>query len=405
MSSLYFQYKVVTVIQMRIPERVTTEIVNMCTRYTDILDYDRLNRESGRNWSYQPNDDGIKWKYQHELKVSEVYRYTPDVNQVMDRLIYRVNDTYDRLILDGLQVHQVMEVSKYLMLEQVCYRFEKRQPFTAAYDFFTVSPIGPGMLFEIWFNQSNLINRCNYLKIMIQRPSPWVRHRVRSLSHIPYIYRNLDPLTNKSHSNRYRVFKQRISVSLRPAPYESDCLDYHSLGYDSDAECESECMRAKTLSAWNKLPFSVIINDSKSDQNIISYHDLLDKEFTRNLTRMQQECSHRICRWKACHFGISFTNSDISASDWFVIRLTVPYLPWIYLEALPALDFIQFFTYVLGMLATYTGAGVLSCNPGQFRRWIGKRWRRRVPRSQKSLQENLAVFHAVSLKKTVEEIQ
>lgn len=81
-SELYFGYKVVSGMKKRIPETVSTECINFCTRYTDLLDFERLNRETGRDWKYSIDFDDII-KYHHELKISEILNYTPSVDEIL----------------------------------------------------------------------------------------------------------------------------------------------------------------------------------------------------------------------------------------------------------------------------------------------------------------------------------
>ena len=84
---LYFQYKVSTRIRIHIPDVLPPTETSMCTRFTDVLDYDRLNAETNRSWQFSITVSGVQ-KYQDEITVREIFEYTPDVSEVVARVVF-----------------------------------------------------------------------------------------------------------------------------------------------------------------------------------------------------------------------------------------------------------------------------------------------------------------------------
>ena len=118
---LYFQYKASTRIKIQIPDVLPPVDTSLCTRFTDVLDYDRLNSETNRSWQYSISGTDVQ-KYQDEITVSEIFEYTPDVREVVARVVFRDIQSYQRLEYPGSTAYDYVRVHKYVYSEFVCYR-------------------------------------------------------------------------------------------------------------------------------------------------------------------------------------------------------------------------------------------------------------------------------------------
>ena len=143
--------KVSTRIKIQIPDVLPTVDTSLCTRFTDVLDYDRLNARTNRSWQYSLAGPDVQ-KYQNEITVREIFEYIPDVREVVARVVFRDNQSYQRLEYPGSTAYDYVRVHKYVYLEFVCYRFGIRKARTQDYSFFAVSPTAAGMIYEIYLS-------------------------------------------------------------------------------------------------------------------------------------------------------------------------------------------------------------------------------------------------------------
>ena len=377
MSMLYFRFKVVTEIDIKIPERVVTSTINLCTRFTDVLDFDAINRDLNRSWFYSLNQEHV-YEYQDALTIGQIFTYSPDVMEVIDKITYRDGKTFAAITAVGADVHKIIAVSKYLNMDHVCYRFIMRKRYKKSYDFFTSSMQAHGLIYEIRTNASSLIHRSNYVKIVITMPSA-ASYPFRSIRFGEIIHLDYNESSQESRYNHLTVYKILVDNQMLPAPYESNCFDYRPIGYYSDADCEHHCMSDKTLAAWNKVPFSAVVNVS-SERQLVSYNNLKDPLVMKQLMNMHADCSGRLCKRHGCNTGqaLAVTRKESRCGSALTVRLIVPLQPWIYLNNSPALDLIQYITYVMGIMSTYTGVGVLFFNPAAVTKSLDRVIRSRV---------------------------
>ena len=373
MARMYFEYHVTTTIRMMIPDSVRTAALHVCTRYTDVLDFDSLSRVKGPEWRYTQAAEAIV-RYQASLTVAEIFRYTPREQEVLQEVAFRSGESFERHILPATRLQERFTVHKYLNLEHVCYKIAHRKEEKRPFDYYAVTPVAPGMVWEVFFNKSNLINRSHQLKILITTATA-AEYPFRSIGVAPVLRRDWNE-SRRAAVNRFAVSKLRLTVDLLHQPFESDCMEYTSLGFNSDAECTQSCLRSLTIAAWNKLPFSVIVNDSQDERHIISLTDLRDPAFLQQLLSLDRQCQHT-CRRPSCHYGTALTVAVPIADNSFVVRLNVPSEPWVYVRALPLLTLIQFLTSASGIISTYTGLAILSFSPDRLysaihhvRRWL-----------------------------------
>ena len=348
------------------PDIVSSQLINLCTRYVDLIDYARLNRDTGRNWTFTIDADTIR-VYQDDLTIREIFEYTPSDKEIVDSLSYRKRFGFQKETISGAEVARQMRLHKFLNLEHVCYQIGLRSRLSYKSSFLTVTPIAPGLMFSVLLNESSGMRRANEIKIVITN-SDESRHThaypFLSLRFADQLLREWDDERQVAAVNQFTSYQILIHGELLPAPYESDCCDaYSDMGFDSEIDCQMACLQRRTLSAWNKVPFSVIVNDSDSRHKMISYLDIRKDAFMHQLLQLQQQCAQGVCRRRACHFTICLTNTDVAATDHFELALTAPMQPWFHVQARPALTLIQFITYTMGVLSAFTGMGLWSVNP------------------------------------------
>ena len=368
MSDLFFQYNVVTHLDMRLPNVIETEVVTMCSRYTDVLNYSAIDADLSRGWNYTQDVSTIH-SYQGAMSINDIFKYKPNVSQVFNKLHYRPAAPMMTMhVIEGHEnVLQLFYVTKFLNQQHVCYQFWMRDNVEHEIDFLNASPIGPGMVYAIVFDGHYLISRSNWIKILITKQSQGLPYN--SIDFAPEIHRRYDIRVNRAQYTHFTSYKIGIHVQRLPTPYVSDCYDYSKEGYQSDSHCMHTCLYSKAISQWNKVPFSVIVNDS-SPQRLISYEDVKDNVLKQRLIHMEEECRQRFCRRKSCQDDVSLTSTSYGNGNRLLILFTTPAQYWHFVRTKAAFTTVEYILQLMGIVGTYTGLCVLSVSPKRLIRLV-----------------------------------
>ena len=362
MSSNYFEYRTTTEIRIELPTKITRMAISICTRYVDHLDYEKIRRESSgksrSDWHFT-HDVNLVRKYQHDLTVDEILRFTPEVNSILFKIAYRVNDSYESRIAKGSSIYDLLEMEKYLYLEFICYKLYQKLGEPISYSSLSVTPTASGEILHVVLNKT--LDRANMMKIAIhsKRNRPY-----RSLMFTPVQRRSYDANDEVAQYNSFSSYSVSLNTQNLPPPYDTKCFDYESIGLASTTECIEECIKARVLQKLNKIPFSFMVNES-IDMKMVSYLDVIRPETAKTLSQIQHVCSE-ICSRRSCKDLTETTTTTATMFPVFILRIIVPLYPSIFITANPALKLVEFLTQVMSILSTWTGVSIMSLNPGIF---------------------------------------
>lgn len=358
-SQMYFAYKVNTRISIEVPDDTQPVATSLCIRFTDILEFDRLNAGTGRNWSYSLVGSDIQ-KYQDELTVRQIFEYTPATNNTIDHIMLRDNDSYDRIKATDRRLYDYFHVMKYINLEHVCYRFRMKRAKIKSYSFYSVTPTAPGVIYEIYLSQA--LRRADPIKVCMhdQDTLPY-----RSLKIEPVIWRQFSAASQRSDYSMFISYQMRLASHLLPSPYETHCYDY-SPTFVSDAHCVQECVMRESVKEFGLVPFSPLITDASINRTMISVIDLRNKTLVRKLLEMEKICSQRTCLKKQCNMATSMTMTQSLSASEFGIKAIVPSQPWVTVTSAPTLNIVEFLTYIMSTISTWTGISIISFMPSKL---------------------------------------
>ena len=162
-----------------------------------------------------------------------------------------------------------------------------------------------------------------------------------------------------------------------PPPYETQCFDYMSLGFVHEMECKQRCLQQQTMMHLGKIPYSVIITNRTADK-VISYLDLEKQDFATKFRNLESGC-HENCNMKPCVDGRFVTMTESKQSNRFIMMYIVPQQPSFMIETRPQMTVVEFITYLLSTVSTWTGLSIISMNPMNLWREI----RNKLFKSQK----------------------
>jgi len=358
-STIYFSYKVNTAISVGIPTHIEPKVLTFCTRYTDVLDYDKLNRETGRNWTYSTFIDDVR-KYQDELTVAEIFDYTPPVNEAIHGVLFRSNTSTKLMNFTRQSAYNYITIDKFCYLEYICYRIERVNDSVQLYNKLAVTPMYSGLIYQIKFTE--LFFRANIVKIVFHTGLPY-----KSITTTNSFNTGYDPDTGTTKFPYFDAYSYTLDVLNLPAPYTTNCFDYSSIGFESESQCAESCISNKTITMFNKIPFSSIIT-KRSSYRMVSEIDLDSSvEIDKGVIEIQNNCTtNSKCQRVACDYNQAITNvfeKPGEAGLRLTITIIVPANPSYKIQTMPQLTTVEFLTYVLSAVSTWTGMSVLSMNP------------------------------------------
>lgn len=178
MSQLYFKYRVTTQISIKIDEVIEPYAATVCTRVTDILDFDQLNNESGRNWTHSRDEKNIA-KYKNEMTVAEMFKFSPEANETVASIRYRKAGSY---VVHESKGMADMSATKFLYSEFICYKLSLKGNLLKPIDhkYLSVATNSPGLIYEMTMGKKFAF--AHYMRIVIARASVLPRRSMRFIA-------------------------------------------------------------------------------------------------------------------------------------------------------------------------------------------------------------------------------
>jgi len=359
-----------TKVDIFIPKVLEPRYLTLCTRFVDVLDYDRLNRETKHSFSYTnggaPEDNNQIREIQHQLSVKEIFDYTPHEKEIIDDAYFRTSNSIRQYRYASPEVYKYFNISKFVIMEHICYMINKVNDTPHLYEKMALTPVGSGLIFAL--NLSKALKRSNNIRLIVSQGVPF-----RSIVPSATVYRGYNDTTGSAKLNHFSSYSFDNRVVLLPAPYETNCFDYHTIGLSSEIHCAHTCTLQKTLERYKKVPFSVIIQ-TRMNERMISYLDVDHEDFTgvndtinaKDILEIQDNCTnHPLCRRNSCDHAtqITVTHHIHALSPKFKLILDVPGHPSYFLISRPATTIVEYLTHILSVMSTYTGLSIIGMNP------------------------------------------
>jgi hypothetical protein len=344
---------------------ITAKAISVCSRYVDLLDFEVIKKEHPGRRDWHPSFEA-EWirKYQHQLNIDEIFKYTPDAKTTLSKVVFRTNDSYENVEAFDRDIYDHFDVSKYLYLEYICYQFTQKNPMSISYSSLAVTPVSSGQIYELTFNWT--LEKAAMLKFAIHETESYPH---RSLMVTPVFRRNYNMKDNTAQYNAFSSFSTSLSITNLPPPYETNCFDYGTIGLHSDSHCTQECVKREVIKKLNKMPFSVFVNESVH-MKMISYQDVSEETISKSIFDIENKCSIGICSKRSCFDLTELTSTFETAYNEFLVRRNVPSDPNFVVNTNPAMKLVELLTYVLSTVSTWTGLSIMTLNPGY---WMRKR--------------------------------
>ena len=357
---IYFEYDISTRVAIAIPSRVSPQTVTVCVPYADILDYNRLNRDTNRNWSYT-EDKKTRHDYQSKITVAEIFQFSPENTSFLIGLWLKKKKSAKWFYYNNSDLYDYVTVKRFVYLEYICYSMTPVNASSEPYNQLAAAPYGLGLVREYVFSED--VKRSNAIVVVITDDDSGL---YRALLTSTYRFRYYNESTKSAYYNNFIVHEYSIKVLGLPHPYKSDCFDYKSVGYENELDCSQDCTKTQTINRFGKLPYSLIIREPQS-RRIVSHMDHVNEHIDKEIMEIRTNCSSStFCHKQECIFHRSITEVSLSTGTFFILKHILPLHPSFHITTTPNLSLVEFLTYMFSIVSTWTGLSIFSMNPSIF---------------------------------------
>ena len=365
---LYFQYKVVTKTTVFIPTIINPMALNLCVQMRSIFDYEEIRNSTGKNWTYDAivSEQQSETKLLHDLTVQQMFKFTPQKNDVVDQIYFTNSSLSNEIIVNGNDAKKLVKVDKYLYMIYVCYRISFIGDEPLPLQHFTSLLESPGMIRIYKFSES--LKKSDVTKFAV---GPINDIPLRGLRISPYIFREYNDSLKEAKYGYFVSHHYSMEIESLEYPFETLCYNYTTIGFKEEMQCTESCVTKKTWDRFKKLPFTTAIT-VLSKNKVLSVIDLQDNDKNRDFINIQTDCARKECSRPSCQDTQYFTVTEPFSRPFFRWKHVVPIQTSFFISSRPQLTLIEFITYVLGTISTWTGLSFISMNPIDF---ATKAWR------------------------------
>ncbi|KAI1293064.1 hypothetical protein HDE_06663 [Halotydeus destructor] len=338
-SNEFFRYLVVTDMTMNIPNQLDCPAVSLCFLYSDLL------------------PQNVTEKQAANLTIADILTQTPNRSLVTECKI-RSPGRYDYEELKGQNCSDQFDIVKYFVQENICYMHSAKNNGSYAFRTLTGALQWPAMIYHFSLNLQ-LLNASRVVKPII--------HFHGQLPHMSHKLANRFIIRGSGADDEVSKYRLSSTYSLvtmiqLPAPYITNCRDYGLDGFNSEHDCQRQCLVARTVEYVNKVPFTLILKD-KLEYRHLQYEDLINYDKMKLILKAQDECN-QLCWQKNCTDVSSLTKSTAEPSSAeLAVTFEAPRELFFYLTNLPKLGAIEYGIYCLSVLGTWFGLSMVQLNP------------------------------------------
>ena len=370
---LYFQYKVTTRTRVFIPDIIDPLAVSVCVQLHNLLDYKKVFKDLGKNWTAQALEDNPVPMFS-QLNVQQMFDYSLANDDVIEKVILLNSSASKAHTIDKRElVKSNTLITKYLYMGFLCYKIKFLQDEPLLLRHYVAVLKSPGMIRYIKFSKK--MRKSNVIKITLgNMDTP----PFQGLMVTPYIYREYnytDKTAEYSYfvSSHYTMTKQSLE-----SPYETKCWNYELMSLTNEVDCIETCVLNKTLDEFQKIPYTTLIK-SGSNKKLLTGLDLENSGANDRFQKINRECTDKCSRPACKDFQVITATASYSKGN-FTWKHVVPTQTSFDIKSRPQLTFVEFLTYLLGTISTWTGLSIISMNPVNF---LTKDWRKYIPGKDK----------------------
>ena len=356
----YFKYLTATTTDIKMPLKLRTPAVSLCVRYGDVI------KGKDGKWTYTMNDTERMEHLLHlqtTMTLKNIFEMTPPTENLLTSCLQRKQGSYRAIEYNASECGPLFKISKYFIMEFICYRFEpfdwtpQDSPFYS-YQNIAFSLGFAGLFYGLVLNYDSM-EGINFFKIVAHSSD---NMPYDSLAFAPTLYRIAD---GEPKYNNIKIVYSFLKIQLLPPPYVTNCRVYKSEGSGGGKKvCIDECIKKGLNELNGKLPFNKIENMTL-DQEIVTDLDLENDTFVHQLQEIEDDCT-KVCVQPACkkrfYLGV-LEKEESSGEQKFTLQVNAPNLPLFSVRHRELITASGFFVYISSCFGIWFGLSVLSFRP------------------------------------------
>ena len=281
-----------------------------------------------------------------------VFKATPSVDQMFRGCILRSTrtskKTHFKFPNQTIECYRLFDIIKLNKQAKVCYQFEIKSN-----DSFDYRLVGSGydMYSEIFtLELMPLFIQHTYMFYYLTPRGQKIYGTSRISSEL---FRHLNTTSGVGKSNGLTANWKKQTIVLLPAPYQTDCVDYSTIGYESRSHCSDKCLIDGYIDQFGKLPFDV---------SHYEFHEWIDKKYLFDESnddpkqiKIRAICDEK-CKRPDCYFeDMSSKFVGPEEKEFIYISLYPPDEPEVVVKHAPQMELLDFVTYILSCISFWFG--------------------------------------------------
>lgn len=351
-SLLYFEYKTRTLVELTSPVIIKPHHLAVCVRFYEILDQERLQKETGIDMKRtQTRDDALR--KEDRLTVAQIFEYTPQAEEFISECFIRP-DNWQIRESSGKDCYNFFMVRRFFYLNYMCYSVKETLNRSLTLQAVTQTPLMQQRILGVTLGPK--FRAANVVMPMAFRKDT------------PYDSRDYSPLlpdlklrnSSEFKHNVIDVFASDTTFHGLEPPYDTACVDNIN-----PPVCMKACM-IHNFAAFDRLPHIEMLY-KRWDKRALSIRDINNVTMLSMATVAFNECKPK-CMLTECESSHSRTAARLELDegpDVKVLLLTSTDSD-ITITAQPTMTFIEYFSFVAGCFGTWFGLSFLSLNPLNF---------------------------------------
>ena len=353
-SRQYFDYKTTIRTEFVSQKQLTKHDIALCIRYNDILDLDRLKKETGIEVLRLTGNESLALAIAMEklLTVKQIFDYTPNGRDLIEGCIYRPDD-WDMRLGSADDCNKLFRVRRFVTQERMCYQVTDTNEFPLNRDAVSLSTFSPLTVYMVFFGHR--LRQANMVSVIAFTGNlPLVSRQYSS----PAEYFFAEKLVRVS--NCISATPSDIQIISLERPYDTGCVNVQEA---AQYLCDFECL-VKSMSRYNRLPaWHLVYEDLDSgDRKLNSLTDSRNATMQKWLINILDACYNDCFTHTPC--DLSYTRTQASVSKLgirsLLLQSLVPPDPDIVVTANARMSFIDFFTFMSSCFGTWFGVSFLS---------------------------------------------
>ena len=361
-SSKYFEYKTNSRLRATFFTNIRVPNVIICFRYSDILDYRKLNEETGLNLN---RSERQVYLIMSQVTVGQILQYTPAETELLQSITYRINNSYRVYNLKGSETKSLVKISKFYQQESICYSLQFNNSHRTIEFIKTANaPSSTGFLYHLKIGDA--FNGSDVIQVSLSKGV----YEIDSIIYSPVFFRLKNYVKRKESFTEAALTFAWYRIERLPIPWDTNC-DIEV--YPGDSKCWIPCLE-KGLSDFgvDRLPFYTRYFDP-IDRKPLSHIDLQNETLDRAFVEMGYDLCRK-CWTTPCSEEFATTTlihkSLFARQQEFSIKIMAPEEPDIDIMAEKSLSFEEFVIYISSCVGIWFGISINQLDPFKaMRRW------------------------------------